>query len=168
MSGCSAVYLDGSFVTSEVRPGDFDACWDAQAVSGSLLDWELSTAEGFKDNRAARKKKYRGELFPANVGADGLGTPFREFFQHDKDGNPKGAVVIILMDLPLADLTDGLIKARIARGLTQKELAEKLNIDERQIQRYESTRYQGAALRRLQEVADALNVKIREEITLER
>lgn len=97
-----------------------------------------------------------------------LGTPFREFFQHDKDGNPKGAVVIILMDLPLADLTDGLIKARIARGLTQKELAEKLNIDERQIQRYESTRYQGAALRRLQEVADALNVKIREEITLER
>ena len=66
----------------------------------SLLDWELSTAEGFKDNRAARKKKYRGELFPANVGADGLGTPFREFFQHDKDGNPKGAVVIILMDLP--------------------------------------------------------------------
>ena len=68
----------------------------------------------------------------------------------------------------LADLADGLIKARIARGLTQKELAEKLNIDERQIQRYESTRYQGAALRRLQEVADALNVKIREEITLER
>jgi ribosome-binding protein aMBF1 (putative translation factor) len=68
----------------------------------------------------------------------------------------------------LADLAVGLIKARIARGLTQRELAEKLNINERQIQRYESTLYEGAALRRLQEVADALNVKIREEITLER
>lgn len=68
----------------------------------------------------------------------------------------------------LADLAVGLIKARIARGLTQKELAMKLNINERQIQRYESTLYEGAALRRLQEVADALNVKVREEITLER
>lgn len=67
----------------------------------------------------------------------------------------------------LADLAVGLIKARIARGLTQKELADRLNINEQQIQRYESTLYEGAALRRLQEVADALNVKIREEITLE-
>ena len=66
----------------------------------------------------------------------------------------------------LAELTVGLIKARIARGLTQKELAKKLNINERQIQRYESALYEGAALRRRQEVADALNVKIREEITL--
>ena len=98
-AGCRTVYLDGSFVTSKVRPGDFDACWDAEGVNGSLLDWELCTAEGFKDSRAAQKKKYRGELFPANVGADGLGTPFREFFQHDKDGNPKGVVVIILKDL---------------------------------------------------------------------
>lgn len=68
----------------------------------------------------------------------------------------------------LADLAVGLIKARIARGLTQRELADRLNINERQIQRYESTFYEGAALRRLQEVADVLNVKIREEITLER
>ena len=67
----------------------------------------------------------------------------------------------------LADLATGLIKTRIARGLTQKELADRLNISEQQIQRYESTLYQGAALRRLQEIADALNVKIREEITLE-
>lgn len=69
---------------------------------------------------------------------------------------------------PLPGPAIRLIKARIARGLTQKELAEKLNINERQIQRYESTLYEGAALRRLQEVADALNVKIREEITLDR
>ena len=80
-----------------------------------------------------------------------------------KAGNKRKFVSNSLADLPV-----GLIKARIARGLTQKELAEKLNIDERQIQRYESTRYEGAALRRLQEVADALNLKIREEITLER
>lgn len=66
----------------------------------------------------------------------------------------------------LADLAIGLIKTRI-RGLTQKELADRLNISEQQIQRFERTLYEGAALRRLQEIADALNVKIREEITLE-
>jgi hypothetical protein len=99
-AGCKMVYLDGSFVTAKVQPGDFDACWDAEGVRGDLLDWELRTEEGFENGRAAQKRKYRGELFPANVGADGLGTPFREFFQHDKDGNPKGIIVIILKGLP--------------------------------------------------------------------
>ena len=99
-AGCRAVYLDGSFVTAKVQPGDFDACWDAEGVKGEVLDWELCTAEGFANGRAAQKKKYGGELFAANVDADGLGTPFREFFQYDKNGNPKGIIVIILKDLP--------------------------------------------------------------------
>ena len=99
-AGCKAVYLDGSFVTVKMQPGDFDACWDAEGVTGTLLDWELCTAEGFKNGRAAQKKKYKGEFFPANVDADGLGMPYRKFFQQDRDGNPKGIIVILLKDLP--------------------------------------------------------------------
>ena len=41
----------------------------------------------------------------------------------------------------LAELPDGLIRARIAAGLTQKELAERLGLREQQIQRYEASRY---------------------------
>ena len=60
-----------------------------------------------------------------------------------------------------------LIKARIVRNLTQKELAERLAIAEQQVQRYEATQYRGVAAERLQQVADALRLRVREVFTLE-
>lgn len=59
----------------------------------------------------------------------------------------------------------GLIKARIARGLTQKALAEALHLKEQQIQRYEATLYEGASIVRIQQVADVLGV--REQVKLD-
>jgi len=59
-----------------------------------------------------------------------------------------------------------LIRARIARGLTQKDLAGKLGMKEQQIQRYEETDYASASLSRVNEVIKALDLKIKEEITL--
>ena len=59
-----------------------------------------------------------------------------------------------------------LIKARIMRNLTQKELAERLQLAEQQAQRYESTQYHGVAAERLQQVADALRLSVREVFTL--
>ncbi len=66
----------------------------------------------------------------------------------------------------LAGLADALIKARIARGLTQANLSEALGVAEQQIQRYESSRYATASLARLCDVAEALNVTVSEVITL--
>jgi len=63
-------------------------------------------------------------------------------------------------------LADGLIKARIAAGLSQKALAQRLGIKEQQVQRYESERYASASFQRLQEVAAAIGVKVREQILL--
>jgi HTH-type transcriptional regulator/antitoxin HigA len=63
---------------------------------------------------------------------------------------------------------EALIKARIMRNLTQKELAERLSLAEQQVQRYEATNYRGVAAERLQEVADALRIKVREVFTIER
>lgn len=51
-----------------------------------------------------------------------------------------------------------LIKARIARGLSHKDLAERLGLKEQQIQRYEATDYVSASLGRIREVAHALSV----------
>ena len=65
----------------------------------------------------------------------------------------------------LADVPIGLINARIARGLTQKQLADSLHLKEQQIQRYESTLYEGAGLTRIQEVADLLG--LHESVKLE-
>jgi ribosome-binding protein aMBF1 (putative translation factor) len=64
----------------------------------------------------------------------------------------------------LEDLPEALIQARIASGLTQEGLAEKLGLKKQQVQRYEATRYQGASLQRLNEVAEVLEVKIRAEV----
>ncbi len=56
----------------------------------------------------------------------------------------------------IAELPTVLIKARIARGLSQKDLAERLGLQEQQIQRYEATDYASASLTRIKEVVGAL------------
>lgn len=76
-----------------------------------------------------------------------------------------GKLSVITID-SFDELAEGLVKARIAAGLSQKTLAERLKLKEQQIQRYESERYASASLQRLQEVARAIGVRIREEILL--
>ncbi len=60
----------------------------------------------------------------------------------------------------VADLPSILIKARIARGLSQKDLAERIGLKEQQIQRYEATDYATANLSRIREVVNAVGVGI--------
>jgi ribosome-binding protein aMBF1 (putative translation factor) len=60
-----------------------------------------------------------------------------------------------------------LIRARIARGFTQKDLARKLGLKEQQIQRYEETEYASASLGRVYEVIKALDIEVREEVILD-
>ncbi len=56
----------------------------------------------------------------------------------------------------IGEIPDALLRARISSGLSQRQLAKKLGLKEQQIQRYESTNYQTASLRRVLEVAAAL------------
>lgn len=98
-AGCRRVYLDGSFVTATEHPGDYDGCWDAEAVDFDLLERIAPALLTFDLGRATQKSRYGGELFLCDSQADGIGTLFREFFQMDRDGNPKGIVVIELKDL---------------------------------------------------------------------
>ena len=57
-----------------------------------------------------------------------------------------------------------LIQGRIAAGLTQRALATKLGLKEQQIQRYESTDYQGASFDRIQQIVKALGLRVRQEV----
>ena len=50
-----------------------------------------------------------------------------------------------------------LIKARIAKGLSQRQLAQLVGLKEQQIQRYESNDYSNVDLGRVQEIARALS-----------
>lgn len=60
----------------------------------------------------------------------------------------------------MAELPRALIRARISADMTQKELAERLGLKEQQIQRYESSEYQGASLERITAIMAALNLEL--------
>jgi len=62
-------------------------------------------------------------------------------------------------------LPQALIQARIAVGMSQKELAERLGLKEQQVQRYEATDYASASLTRIKEVIEALGAQVRAEMT---
>jgi transcriptional regulator with XRE-family HTH domain len=68
--------------------------------------------------------------------------------------------VRVLAVASLADLPDALVRARIASGLTQRDLASRLDLKEQQIQRYEAEGYANASLTRLQAVMEALDVTL--------
>lgn len=61
-------------------------------------------------------------------------------------------------------LPETIIKARIAAGFTYKDLANKLGVQEQQIQRYEASDYKTASLGRLIEIAKILEIEFAEEI----
>jgi len=93
-AGCRLVYLDGSFVTRKEHPGDFDACWDTQDVDDEKLDpvfWD------FSQGRAAQKRRFHGEFFPAQLPEGATGKAFVNFFRTNRiSGEAKGIVMIRL------------------------------------------------------------------------
>lgn len=66
----------------------------------------------------------------------------------------------------LDDLPDALVRARVATGLSQKDLAARLGLKEQQIQRYEADRYASASLSRLREVIEALDIQFEGDLQL--
>jgi transcriptional regulator with XRE-family HTH domain len=72
----------------------------------------------------------------------------------------------VLTVTSFAELPDALVKARIAGGLSQKQLADRIGVKEQQVQRYEATGYAGASLTRIQEVIAALGVHVTEDVYL--
>ena len=64
-------------------------------------------------------------------------------------------------------LPTALIKARIASGMTQKELAEKIDTQEQQIQRYEANHYHAISFDRLMKVVGALGISFKHSVEIE-
>ena len=65
-----------------------------------------------------------------------------------------------------ASLAQVLIMARVARGYSQKDLADKLNLSPQQIQRYEATGYRSASLQRVVDVMEALQIDFQADVPL--
>jgi ribosome-binding protein aMBF1 (putative translation factor) len=118
-------------------------------------------AKRFEDalEELSRRRRSRKSVHPLLVKAQRkavesqLQSLRKELAEYDKlrRQGEKGIDVSQIEEVPSV-----LIRARIAAGLTQKELAERLGVKEQQIQRYEATRYASASLTRILEVARAL------------
>jgi hypothetical protein len=67
----------------------------------------------------------------------------------------------------LSSLPQVLIESRIARGLTQRQLADELKVREQAIQRYEDNRYAGASFERITDVVGALGLYINVVVSLD-
>jgi ribosome-binding protein aMBF1 (putative translation factor) len=139
-------------ITNEVQFRNTKA-WLARFDSSTLALETLYPVEGRTrlqqlqiDASAAQASDLRGELVE---------------YEAMRSGN-----IRVFESPTLSGLAEALVKARIARGWTQRQLAEKLGTVEQQIQRYEATGYASASLARLGEVATALSVAVTETVTL--
>ena len=118
----------------------------ADRFSEALRELEGETAEGLGVHPLlfkARKDAVRSQLVD-------LEDELREY-----EGLKSGGFEFDQLGT-VAEVPRMLIRARIARGLSQKSLAGRLGLKEQQIQRYEASEYASASLARIRSVAEVL------------
>lgn len=123
----------------------------------------------FGDELTRLEARGAGDVHPVLYKAqmDALRSEIRELRQQLEQYDALRDSNLRVLELAsFADLPRGLIQARIAIGLTQRELAARLGLKEQQIQHYEATNYASASLRRVQQIIDALGVQVHEKILL--
>ena len=114
---------------------------------------------------AAPDKRLHPKLQKAQI--DGLRSQLvdlreeLEEYESLKSGRRKILELNSFQELPHA-----LIQARIASGMSQEDLAQRLGLKPQQIQRYEATDYMAASLARVSEVVEALGLQVREDMLL--
>lgn len=113
-----------------------------------------------QDALAAAKGRATEQAWLKQAEIDGLKSQIAdieaELAEYDllKSGQVSFSRTYALEELPRV-----LVQARIASGMSQTDLAEKLGMKPQQVQRYEATDYMGASLGRLIEISKALGVK---------
>ena len=99
-AGVTTVFIDGSFTSQKDEPHDIDGCWSAKGeINLSVLDplfWNFETPEEFTVARNQTIEKYGIDFFIAEWIEGESGKPFPEFFQKNRDGNPKGILKVNL------------------------------------------------------------------------
>ncbi|WP_406373514.1 hypothetical protein OG788_24835 [Streptomyces sp. NBC_00647] len=87
--GVETVWLDGSFSTGKIRPGDIDVIY-APPTNADVWNWGLLSPH----NRIKLKARCKIDLWPSTAhGVFVLGTPeqsIKSFMSTDRDGTPRG------------------------------------------------------------------------------
>ena len=126
-----------------------------QVTQNKLKELEQGLVELLKIKEILRPRQFDARKNSLSGMIKTLKQEIVEYESLRKQQNP--IKIASIKELPLA-----LTKARIALGMTQKELAEKMGVKEQQVQRDEANQYSSAGFYRIAEVADALEIKIKE------
>jgi HTH-type transcriptional regulator / antitoxin HipB len=126
-----------------------------KVTQNKLKELEQTLAELFQIKDALRSRQFSSRKNGLQMMIDSLRKEIEEYDALKQQQTP--IELASIQELPIA-----LIKARIAMGMTQKELAEKMGVKEQQVQRDEANQYSSAGFHRIAEVATALNLKIQE------
>lgn len=98
--------------------------------------------------------KYKVAIEALNGFIEELTNEIKEYEYLDKEE------ICCIPEGDLEDLPHMLIKARIARKMSQEDLAQKLDINAQQIQRYEASDYESASWTRIVEIGLAMDLNI--------
>ncbi|WP_058553464.1 XRE family transcriptional regulator [Thiohalocapsa sp. ML1] len=127
--------------------------------------YNISTAQLAKlqDALSAAKASAPDQAWLKKAEIDGLMSQIAEIEAELAEYNLlKSGQVSFSKTYSLEELPRVLVQARVASGMSQTDLAEKLGMKPQQVQRYEATDYMGASLGRLIEISKALGVKASE------
>ena len=129
-----------------------------------------ATVEGMERALAGYRTHRRNDLDPVmqQLVEDSLQSLIDEWSAQAREYEQlkSGAATLALHSL--RELPAVLVKARLASGLNQKQLAERLGIKPQQIQRYEATRYRTITLERMLQIAEVLGVRVDGQIAIGR
>jgi len=90
-TGCTAIYIDGSYVTKKLLPNDIDLCWENRGLDISTVHRQMPELW----DQLGLRIKYMMDIFPAHIIEGNSGVLFIDFFQRDKmTGQSKGIVKI--------------------------------------------------------------------------
>jgi hypothetical protein len=92
--GVERVYVDGGFVTDKPRPKDIDVCYDVREDSDLSAMYPIYPTNGY--TRKLTINEFGAEFFPSDMIEGASGKPFLDFFQTDKEGRPRGVILIEL------------------------------------------------------------------------
>lgn len=107
------------------------------------------------------RKEVGTDLLLHEIQIDAINSKIEDFKREMEEYQSlkKGNISAISIN-SLNDIHEILIKARIAKGWTHADLADRLGLKEQQIQRYEATDYEAASISRVIEVLMALELDV--------
>jgi HTH-type transcriptional regulator/antitoxin HigA len=125
--------------------------------SDAQRDRTLAQIEGFRRALAKQQEKPGKRSVAIRGSYEGMIRQLEDEMR-EYDQLKSGDLVLPHMER-LDDIAPVITKIRIAKGVSQTELARRLGVSKQVISRYEESEYQTVAIARLQEILDAIGIK---------